>query len=1252
MFPHLYRIWMRSAIIIGLLCLLSLPAAVYAGQVIINGTAGSGIAWLPDSANRSLDWSESRTADGTAAIRVTGRGTYLSNGIYQEVSEQITWWRSSTTFDTDFWIKTDNTADVQLALEVYYEDADINTYDYHYLTPTVSATAGTWTNLTGSDTVNWSIGRDVAMIRCLILVSGQSNYYLDDFSLTEMPGPLQPNLTPVADALVTSQTAAQTLVLDARRSHDIDGSIAEYLWNLGDNTAAAFTTGSVVTHTFPADGVYTGFLTVVDERGGRDTTSFTITCPLPSRPTYSKNPVDAMKNGAAYMENSLSEDGAPTGSAGGYGKRSRVNEWLSAEGYEVTTVETFMDSDGTTPDRTDLAGDTTDLNGKLLYPDGSPRYLVVVMPGGNDKKFANSMSSRDVIHNLREFYRNGGSYTGSCAGMSYFEQGYFDIYNMRQGSNVAGGGDGYQYSITGHKFLFRNFLRIWPYYSLNLHEVRSPGIERNLALGGAHPMVDGLVDKSDSTGTYYNDGNSLIKDWVHGMDPDTEYFATYRETYTPSGQPDDVLEGKWAGIGWVDPENPQAGCLALNGWHPETSTRGYFEYDRASVDYAAAHSESLRPRFKATLIDGVPVVMSGDSEKIGDRQYHYYAFHVPTGTTNVAVELSALSDDVDLYVSAGEFPTRTANDHSAEAADTSNRTVSMTSPATGLHVVGVRGESTVPLNGAVYTVTLTLTGTPANNAPLFGTAALTGPDATATLAWGGTITGEATDSDLGDVLTYIILSHDSGPGDGSWLTLEAAGNLYGTPALTDIGTHVYTVQVEDIAGATDTATLTVGVVGSGGTILTDSITETFTAPNGGVIHIGGSSEIIKTADYRWGGYTPDAAVKLQPNTASTYLRMGGIWNSSTGLYVYTRFSTAGNTPVKVLNASEDASVSVTFSDDADSFHNPDGAPVAFLVRDDTAWYISNSVFIDSTQSGAPVTYPLTGTGALTWTQLSSLGDADDVDDGGEGPYAVGTGTAPDLAQLQGWGFAPQGGSTEWNGWHCAVEEFTIDVSWTEGSGSAPAAPSDVVVSNKTTGSLTFDWTDNATDEDEFLIYFGAGGTSPLSSNDSTASDITTWSSGGLSVNTQYAFAVSASNGSGESDKTTDMVVYTLAATPNAPTLDNATTSTLDITPVLAAGNPTGTKFAITVTQDGAAAQHVQHLDGTLAATPDWQEGSVWGALLTVRGLIPDSLYHVTVRARNEDLVETPDSPVTSLRTLFDPGYEAPAGIDRNWLLFK
>ncbi|TCZ73300.1 IPT/TIG domain-containing protein [Flaviaesturariibacter aridisoli] len=131
---------------------------------------------------------------------------------------------------------------------------------------------------------------------------------------------------------------------------------------------------------------------------------------------------------------------------------------------------------------------------------------------------------------------------------------------------------------------------------------------------------------------------------------------------------------------------------------------------------------------------------------------------------------------------------------------------------------------------------------------------------------------------------------------------------------------------------------------------------------------------------------------------------------------------------------------------------------------------------------------------------------------------------------------------------------------------------------------------------------------------------------GLNPNTTYHFNVSASN-SGGSASGSDATFVSPAATPVAPTVGNATITTLDVT-LQADVNPAGTEYAILETGSGLYVQS----NGSLGASAAWAPMSTWGTK-TVTGLSGGTQYTFVAIARNTSGTTTTNSSSASGTTV-------------------
>jgi hypothetical protein len=125
---------------------------------------------------------------------------------------------------------------------------------------------------------------------------------------------------------------------------------------------------------------------------------------------------------------------------------------------------------------------------------------------------------------------------------------------------------------------------------------------------------------------------------------------------------------------------------------------------------------------------------------------------------------------------------------------------------------------------------------------------------------------------------------------------------------------------------------------------------------------------------------------------------------------------------------------------------------------------------------------------------------------------------------------------------------------------------------------------------------------------------------GLSVNTLYNFRAVGGSATGS-----NATFYTLAATPLAPTVNGATTSSLQVT----VNDNGATLYAVSI--NGGAISGYLNTDGTVSATPVWATAANW-VDVTVGGLTPSTSYDFAVNAQNGSGVQTGFGPVTTATT--------------------
>jgi hypothetical protein len=113
-------------------------------------------------------------------------------------------------------------------------------------------------------------------------------------------------------------------------------------------------------------------------------------------------------------------------------------------------------------------------------------------------------------------------------------------------------------------------------------------------------------------------------------------------------------------------------------------------------------------------------------------------------------------------------------------------------------------DGTATMRADDFTLNGTVLGGPVNGPPSFASDPIDEINATEDVAYSSTIADDASDPES-DPMTF---SKVSGP---AWLSVAADGALSGTPGAGDVGANVFTVQVDDGNGGTDTATLNITV---------------------------------------------------------------------------------------------------------------------------------------------------------------------------------------------------------------------------------------------------------------------------------------------------------------------------------------------------------------------------------------------------------------------------------------------------------
>ena len=309
-----------------------------------------------------------------------------------------------------------------------------------------------------------------------------------------------------------------------------------------------------------------------------------------------------------------------------------------------------------------IEGSPDDINGRLLYPDGQPRYQLLFVNGGQSKIHGQSLTDQ-ARENMRRFYFNGGSYVGTCAG-AFFASNGDDIQSD------------YPY-----------YLHIWPHFVKRTHLSQTYTgffIEPNSPLLSYYSFGDDYyIDSVRHNGGCYADEQPIGGEVLARYD----YPALDIMHLQPSA--------------WAYKQDETTGRIIQMGSHPEEVSKGERrDFTAASLLYAldgrgsslikgVLHNGIQRDMTKSTL-DNDP-----DYTMIGDLQCHHFVFYIPEDVVEVNVVLKSDADvDMMLMLNKGTF----AYEENAQYVSTStgaNHSFCFQKLNAGLWFVGVKNNTTV-----------------------------------------------------------------------------------------------------------------------------------------------------------------------------------------------------------------------------------------------------------------------------------------------------------------------------------------------------------------------------------------------------------------------------------------------------------------------------------------------------------------------------------------------------------------------------
>lgn len=356
-------------------------------------------------------------------------------------------------------------------------------------------------------------------------------------------------------------------------------------------------------------------------------------------------------------------------------------------GYSLESISCSEVTD-TAWQNTIIAGDVSDTNGRLLYPDGQPRYRMIFVCGGSSKSHGKSLRPL-CLDRMRDFVRRGGSYVGACAGAFFATQGYDGIQN-------------YPY-----------YLALWP-ETMN-----------HTGLSGTHTGM--FIEEESPLLRYYDfGGDNYIADVRHNKGGYPATIPVGTEVLARFDYPDkEDVHGQPSA--WAYKPNPESGRIIMEGSHPEEVKNGERrDFTAAMLRYAV--DGVGQTTVKGLLKNDEPCAMDKKTEDcdpshtmIGDMQYHHFVVNLPSDVKELIISLTSSADcDLQLLASSDTYAYADVAEYISESTE-ANHQLTISCPHAGLWYIAVRSLTTVTstdvplgqeytgrtdvLNGVPYTIT-------------------------------------------------------------------------------------------------------------------------------------------------------------------------------------------------------------------------------------------------------------------------------------------------------------------------------------------------------------------------------------------------------------------------------------------------------------------------------------------------------------------------------------------------------------------
>ncbi len=316
-----------------------------------------------------------------------------------------------------------------------------------------------------------------------------------------------------------------------------------------------------------------------------------------------------------------------------------------------------------------ITGEPTDLNGRLLYPDGQPRYRLLFVNGGTSTSHGTYLGVNGV-KNMRLFVENGGSYVGTCAGAFLASNGYDGKAN----------------------YIF--YISAWP--GISMHTLL-----RNTRFGMFIEENSPLLQYYDFGGDNYVSGIRHNNGaYPMNLPAGTEVLARYDYPKQSSIHMKPSI--------WAYKKSAKSGRVIMEGSHPEEVKDGERRDLTAAMMQYAIDGVGMTA-LKGYLKNGETRVMdkkSSDNKpaftRIGDLQTHHFAAYIPSDAKNVKVTVSSSSKcDLALMMNQGTYAYSDVAEFCSSVSGP-NQQLSFSTIPEGLWFIAVQCLTTVTVKETVY----------------------------------------------------------------------------------------------------------------------------------------------------------------------------------------------------------------------------------------------------------------------------------------------------------------------------------------------------------------------------------------------------------------------------------------------------------------------------------------------------------------------------------------------------------------------